>query len=216
MPAAQAFESRPPVLAVEGTRAVALAASRARLGVGQDEAMGGAEQQRRQRLATDPRALEEYYEELGPLVLAYLRRRVPPQDAEDVLQQVFLDLWRSRSSYDPARPMVPWVLGIAHKRSVDHLRRQARSDVQAVAHVTDSAKQDAAQFADLFADAELVRDALGALPEEQREALVLGYFADLTQTQIAKRLGVPLGTVKARSYRGLRKLAAALVPEDQP
>jgi len=178
--------------------------------------MGAADEGRRQRLATDPRALEEYYEELGPLVLAYLRRRVPPQDAEDVLQQVFLDLWRSRSSYDSARPMVPWVLGIAHKRSVDHLRRQSRADVQPVAQITDSAKHDAAQFADLFVDAELVRDALATLPEEQRETLILAYVGDLTQTQIAQRLGIPLGTVKARSYRGLRKLAATLVPEDQP
>jgi RNA polymerase sigma-70 factor (ECF subfamily) len=176
---------------------------------------GATEEQRRRRFVDDPRAIEEYYHELGPLVLAYLRRRVPPQDAEDVLQQVFLDLWRSRGSYDATRPMIPWVLGIAHKRSVDHLRRQSRASDQTVFHISDAPRADAASFAERYADAEYIRQALADLSPEMRETLVLAYFADMTQSEIAVRLGVPLGTVKARSHRGLRKLAASLVPEEQ-
>lgn len=190
--------------------------------VGQDEGMrvlGGRQRGRGEAggptgALDDPRALEDCYRDLGPMVLAYLRRLVPAQEAEDVLQQVFLELWRSRSRYDPTRPLEGWVFGIAHKRAVDHLRRRARTlaGTEMLEHAARPA--ETATFADALATADAVREALSGLPDEQRQALVLGYFADLTQSQIAQRLGVPLGTVKARSYRGLRSLAASLVPED--
>jgi len=166
------------------------------------------------RLADDPAALEECYQQLGPMVLAYIRRLVPPDDAEDVLQQSFVDVWRSRHRYDPERPLEPWVLDIARKRAIDHLRHRGRQvgDPAPIESMTESVEP--ARFADRYVEAEVMRSALATLPPEQREALVLGYFADLTQTQIADRLGVPLGTVKARSFRGLRNLAAVLVPEE--
>jgi len=179
-------------------------------------ALGGGDSLGR-RLATDPRALKDCYAALSPMVLAYLRKFVPRDEAEDVLQQVFLDVWRSRASFDPERRLEPWVLRIAHRRAVDHLRRQSRSpDDPQVELPDDVADLDraSARFADRFADAVLVRDALETLPAEQRETLVLAYYGDFTQSQIAGRLGVPLGTVKARSSRGLRHLASVLVPEE--
>jgi RNA polymerase sigma-70 factor (ECF subfamily) len=169
------------------------------------------------RLATDPGALRDCYAELSPMVLAYLRRLVPRDEAEDVLQQVFLDVWRSRDRFDPARPLEPWVLNIAHRRAVDHLRRQSRSPSDPAAELPGEivdGDRDTSRFAERFADAVLVRDALEVLPVEQRETLVLAYYGDYTQSQIAGRLGVPLGTVKARSSRGLRHLASVLVPEE--
>jgi len=149
------------------------------------------------------------------MVLAYLRRIVGRDDAEDVLQQVFLEVWRSRERFDPQRRLEPWIIGIAHKRSIDHLRRRSR---QAGTHLVSLSPPDAeasGRFAEEFADAQVVQSALAELPVEQRETLVLAYFDDLSQTQIAGRLSVPLGTVKARSHRGLRRLASILVPEEE-
>ena len=169
------------------------------------------------RLAADPRALKDCYAALSPMVLAYLRRFVPRDEAEDVLQQVFLDVWRSRESFDPERRLEPWVLRIAHRRAVDHLRRLSRSPIDPAVELPDEVRDlDRAteRFADRFDDAVVVRDALDTLSTEQRETLVLAYYGDFTQSQIAGRMGVPLGTVKARSSRGLRHLASVLVPEE--
>jgi RNA polymerase sigma factor (sigma-70 family) len=166
------------------------------------------------RLAEDPAALTECYERYGPMVLAYVRRLVGRDDAEDVLQQTFLEVWRSRTRYDPARPIEPWIVGIAHKRAVDHLRRQTRHDTTLVSLTEpDAAATD--RFVEDFAEAQVIGRALGELSDEQRDTLVLAYFDDLTQPQIAGRMNVPLGTVKARAQRGLRRLATLLVPEEE-
>jgi len=166
------------------------------------------------RLAHDPDALAECYQRHGPMVLAYVRRLVGRADAEDVLQQVFLEVWRSRDRYDPSRPLEPWIISIAHKRAVDHLRRETRRDPSLVSlSEPDLASTD--RFVEDFAEAQVIGHALGELSAEQRETLVLAYFNDLTQSQIAGRMNVPIGTVKARSQRGLRRLAAILVPEEE-
>ena len=161
------------------------------------------------RLAADPVALQEAYTLLAPTVLAYLRRLVPPADTEDVLQLTFTDVWRSRERYDPGRPLVAWVLGIARLRALDLLRtRRAVAGLDDVPEPVGPVLDD--DLADRFARADLVRRALEELPREQRQVLLLAYFDDLTQTQIADWLDVPLGTVKARSSRGLRRLAQLL------
>jgi RNA polymerase sigma-70 factor (ECF subfamily) len=174
-----------------------------------------ATQDLRHRLADDPHALAESYQLHGPMVLAYLRRFVGRDDAEDVLQQVFLEVWRSRARYDPARPLEPWIVNIAHKRAIDHLRRRSRHDGTQIVSLTEPDRAATDRFVDEFAEAQVVTRALGELSVEQRETLVLAYFNDLTQSQIAGRMNVPLGTVKARSQRGLRRLAAILVPEEE-
>ena len=167
------------------------------------------------RLADDPEAFRECYERLGPVVLAYVQRFVPRDEAEDVRQQVFLEVWRSRSRYDRDRRIEPWVLAIAKRRAIDHLRRRSRAPVQPVAVLPLPMPDGAPHFTDTHAEAAELRAALDVLPAEQRETLELVYFHDMTQPQIAEQLGVPLGTVKARSSRALRKLAATLVPRDE-
>jgi RNA polymerase sigma factor (sigma-70 family) len=154
-------------------------------------------------------AIRECYAALGPMVLGYLRRFVPRDEAEDVLQRVFYEVWKNRDRYDPARSLEAWVLGIARKRAIDQLRRRHHSIVP-IDELRDVAGEDGRELTDRYARANEVHGALERLPTSQREVLALAYFADLTQTQIAERLGVPLGTVKARTFRGLRRLADIL------
>jgi RNA polymerase sigma-70 factor (ECF subfamily) len=159
--------------------------------------------------AGEPGAIDDVYATLGPMVLGYLRRFVPRDDAEDVLQRVFYELWRNSDRFDPARSLEAWILGIARKRAIDHLRR-GHGNVVPIEELRDITGEDGRELADRFARANEVRRALQRLPAEQREVLALAYFADCTQTEIAARLGLPLGTVKARMFRGLRRLADLL------
>ncbi len=153
--------------------------------------------------------INECYSALGPMVLGYLRRFVPRDEAEDVLQRVFYEVWRNRDRYDPTRSLEAWVLGIARKRAIDLLRRR-HANVVPIEELRDIAGDDGRELAERYARASEVRGALERLPKEQREVLALAYFGELTQTEIADRLGVPLGTVKARAFRGLRRLADML------
>jgi RNA polymerase sigma factor (sigma-70 family) len=168
--------------------------------VGVNEGLGG-------RLAAgDPGAVDELYTSLGPMVLAYLRRLVSWDDAEDVLQRVFYEVWKNRDRYDPSRSLEAWVLGIARKRAIDQLRR-TRRDAVPVDELRDVTGEDGRDLAERYVRAVQVRRALQQLPMEQREVLTLAYFTGRTQVEIAARLDVPLGTVKARMFRGLRRLA---------
>ena len=170
----------------------------------------GASSDLRARLAAgEEGAIEECYTVLGPMVLGYLRRFVSRDEAEDVLQRVFYEVWKNRDRFDPARSLEAWVLGIARKRAIDQLRRR-HGTIVPIEELRDIAGDDGRELADRYARANEVRRALERLPREQREVLTLAYFGDLTQTEIAERLGVPLGTVKARTFRGLRRLADLL------
>ena len=160
-------------------------------------------------------ALSEAYGALGPMVLGYLRRLVGPDAAEDVLQRTFAEVWDSRRRYDPGRPLEAWVLHIARQRAIDHLRRRGRTQaVLSLDDIRDVAGEDGRVLAERYVQASRVRAALAELPLEQREVLALCYFGDCTQREAADRLGVPLGTVKARAFRGLRRLGALLGTEE--
>ena len=154
-------------------------------------------------------AIGEIYVALGPTVRNYLQRLVGHNDADDILQRVFYEVWQHNRRYDPSRSLTAWVLGIARKRAIDHLRRR-RNIAVALNDLGDVAGDDGRELAERYARCREVRDALTRLPDEQREVLVLAYFGRLTQPEIAARLDVPLGTVKARAFRGLRRLAEYL------
>ena len=154
-------------------------------------------------------ALEDAYLALGPMVLAYLHRFVPTDDAEDVLQRVFVEVWRSASRYDPDRSLEAWVLGIARKRAIDYLRARDRN-VLPTDRFADVAGEDGRSLADGRIEAQRVHAALERLPIEQQQVLALAYFGGYSQTEIAARLELPLGTVKTRTARGLKKLAGYL------
>ncbi|GAA1846702.1 RNA polymerase sigma factor [Actinomadura bangladeshensis] len=158
-----------------------------------------------ERLAQgDEAALGECYAALGPLVRRHAGRLLPAHAVDDVVQLVFLEVWRSRGRFDPARGLEPWVLAIARRRAIDQLRAEARHSRRSVPLVEDAiGVPDAASAVDAACD---VRDALAGLPAPQRQALVLAHYGQLTQREIADRLAVPLGTVKARTTRGMRRL----------
>jgi len=163
-----------------------------------------------QRLADgEESALEECYVRYGPAVLAYVRRHVGPDDAEDVLQRTFLDVWRHSERYDPGQSLGGWVFTIARRRAIDTLR-QRRPAVVPVDTLRDLVGEDGREVAERFAWAADVRAAMSRLPQAQRETLELAYFSDRTQSDIARLQQVPIGTVKARMARGTRALGELL------
>jgi RNA polymerase sigma-70 factor (ECF subfamily) len=156
-----------------------------------------------------PEALEECYRTLGPLVASYLSRYVPQPDIEDVLQRVFYEVWRVHERYDPQLPLRAWVLGIARKRAIDHLRKR-RDVVVPLDSMREITGDDGRDVADRLAWADEVRAALDNLPTTQQQVIEMAYFDGYTQSEIAVALGIPLGTVKTRTSRGLHRLAALL------
>jgi len=150
-----------------------------------------------------PLAASDCYARLDPVLRGFLRRRVPPDDVDDVVQAAFADLWRTRARYDPGRSLEAWALAIARRRAIDYLRARPRPAVP-LAGVAEQPGDDGREIAARLADAAELRGALSALPSAQREAIALAYYAGLSQREIAERLRVPIGTVKARTARGLR------------
>ena len=137
--------------------------------------------------------------------------------AEEIVQEAFLSLWRGRAGYDPARGSVrSWLLLFVHNRAVD-ARRRTRAGAGDLAR--DSALADRRPAPEMTEslvverdEARRVRQALDDLPNEQRQAIELAYFAGLTHVEIAQRIGLPAGTVKSRMRLGMQKLRAAIEP----
>jgi RNA polymerase sigma-70 factor (ECF subfamily) len=156
-----------------------------------------------------PEALEDCYRTLGPLVMSYLARYVPQPDIEDVMQRVFYEVWRVHERYDPNLSLRGWVLGIARKRAIDHLRKR-RDVVVPLDSMREITGEDGREIAERLVWADEVRTALDMLPQLQREVIELAYFQGYTQTQIAAALDIALGTVKTRTSRGLQRMAGLL------
>lgn len=133
--------------------------------------------------------------------------------AEELVQETFVRLWRSAGRFDPARgSLSTFVFTIARRTAVD-LRRRVSSRPLAELSENELAQMDARESGDEFEQLVLsleVREALEALSDGQRHVLELHYQEDLTQQQVADRLGVPLGTVKTRTYYGLKALKVEL------
>jgi RNA polymerase sigma factor (sigma-70 family) len=136
--------------------------------------------------------------------------------AEEIVQEAFLAVWRSPERYDRSKGSVrSWLMGAVHHRAVDAVRREEaqrrRADqAAAVRVVVDDPTDDVAIAIDRPREQELVRKALDELPDEQRDVIAGMYFEGLTQTQIAERTGLPLGTVKSRTLLGMRRLRTFL------
>ena len=153
---------------------------------------------------------DRYHSILLGLLLRILHSRV---EAEDVLQEVFLQIWQRAANFDESRGRgFTWMVTLARSRAIDRLRAlQSRQRADDTA-LRDGPEQvgDASQDAYHAEQREIVRAALAEIPEEQRRALLLAYFEGLTQSEIAARLGQPLGTVKTRMRSGMLKLRELL------
>lgn len=155
----------------------------------------------------EPQALEQLYGLTSRPAFSIILSVVGDRGhAEDVQQQVFAEVWRRAGEFDPARgTLLSWVLTIARSRALDHRRRRTEQplDDETLAALGGGSEDRA--YDDLIQRA-LVGEALATLPDQERNVLRLRFWEGLSQTEIADRTGVPLGTVKSRMTAGLRRL----------
>ncbi|MER6776743.1 MULTISPECIES: sigma-70 family RNA polymerase sigma factor [unclassified Streptomyces] len=176
--------------------------------------------------AGDERCVEAVYRRWRPLVHSIAHRCLGDErEAEDVTQQVFLAAWHGRLRYRPGPGgLGAWITGITRHKVADALEartRRARAAAAAEAAVRASSVTagrpggPALQEAERVLDRVVVLGELARLPSEQRRVLHLAFYADLTQTQISDRTGLPLGTVKSHMRRALHRLRRSL-PSAEP
>ncbi|MFD5226611.1 ECF RNA polymerase sigma factor SigK [Microbacterium sp. NPDC058342] len=163
----------------------------------------------------DERAFAELYDMLSPRVFALiLRVLVNRSQSEEVLQEVFLEIWQSAQRFAPNRGQGrSWVLTIAHRRAVDRVRSSQASedrDNRIGMRDLEAGFDVVAETVEARMDGERVVSALGSLPEGQREALMLAYYGGYSQSEISALVGAPLGTIKTRMRDGLSRLRTEL------
>ena len=161
----------------------------------------------------DAHALADLYDRFAPVALALASRVLGDRsEAEDVLQTVFTRVWQEAGRYDATRGSVAtWLLSWIRNASIDRFRRreaQHRAALHSVDHAPAVAHDEAPAVAP--EDKEKLARAVADLPADQRQVIELAYFEGFSQTQIAQRLGEPLGTVKTRMRLGMNKLRQAL------
>ena len=164
-------------------------------------------------------ALTEVYDRFGGVAYGLALRIVRDRSlAEDVVQDAFLAVWRSAPRFVPERAKAStWILTLVHRRAVDLVRRQERRRTEVLDDDFETTAGDsAADSAWRRLERERVQEALRRLPDQQREALELAYYGGFTQSELAERLGLPLGTIKSRMFNGLARLRDLLaVPEQE-
>lgn len=164
----------------------------------------------------DSQALADLYDRYAPAALALAARILGDRsEAEDVLQVVFTRVWQEAGRYDPAKGSpTSWLLAWVRNGSIDRLRRREalqRAALNSVDHAAAAPADGRGHGHDHSAEErERLAKAVAALPADQRQVIELAYFEGLSQTQIAQRLGEPLGTVKTRVRLGMNKLRQAM------
>jgi len=167
----------------------------------------------------DEEAFRDLFRRYAPTALALAGRILRDSGiAQEIVQEAFLAVWRSPDAYDPERGSVrAWLVGIVHHRAVDAVRRrtaeQQRAERAAVLDPPVDVADEVVEGIELPRERRAVREALAALPAPQREVIELMYFGGLSQSAIAERLSLPLGTVKSRALLAMRRLRAALMED---
>ena len=161
---------------------------------------------------SDETALAELYDRFGRVAYG-LALRVLRDDklAEDAVQEGFLAAWRNADRFMPERGKAStWLLTLVHRRAVDLVRREDRRRAEPLTESVEPPGGSAEDDAWLRFERERVQSALKQLPDQQREALELAYYGGFTQSELAERLGEPVGTIKSRMFTGLARLRELL------
>ncbi len=165
----------------------------------------------------DDNALAQLYDRYSRPAFGLASRILrDPALAQDALQDAFLAVWRTAAAFDPARASAQtWLLTLVHRRAVDVVRREERRRADPLPEQLpqQTLEGGADEEADLRDRRRRVQAALAQLADDQRQALELAYYGGLSQSELAERLGVPLGTIKSRMYVALAKLRELL---DEP
>ena len=161
-------------------------------------------------IAGDPDAVRGIYQRFARPVATVARSIVGHDQTliDDVVQQTFTKAWQASHTIDPSRDLAPWIYAIARRTAIDavrHERRPTRGD-----HAPETDAPVTSVSMEQTWEAFEVRQALDTLPPDERTVLLLNHVGGLSHTEIADRLGVPVGTVKSRSHRALRRLGASL------
>ena len=197
----------------------AVLAFRAALGGERDmrgEAVDTSDESLLTRVASgDDDALGRLYDRFGRVAYGLALRILRDERlAEDAVQDAFLTVWRQAASFRPERANArTWVLTFVHRRAVDLVRREERRRAEPLAPEVEGGTGSAAEAAELRQRREAVQRALAQLPEEQRRPIELAYYGGFSQSELADRLGEPLGTIKSRMFTGLKRLRELLGTE---
>ena len=160
----------------------------------------------------DENALGELYDRYGRVAYGLALRIVRDRAlAEDAVQEAFLAVWRSAGAFlaEQGKPST-WILTLVHRRAVDLVRREERRRAEPLEETDHPTGEATDEEAWLRAQRQVVQEALRKLPPEQREAIELAYYGGFTQSELAERLGLPLGTIKSRMFTGLKRLRELL------
>ena len=157
-------------------------------------------------------ALAELYDRYGrPAYGLALRVLRDESLAEDAVQDAFLTVWRTATRFVPEKGKAStWILTLVHRRAVDVVRREQRRRADSLEQAPEPGAGGADEEAWLRLQRERVQAALKQLPDQQREALELAYYGGFTQSELAERLGQPIGTIKSRMFTGLTRLRELL------
>lgn len=155
----------------------------------------------------DPDAVRDLYREYGRAVFTVAYGALGDRSlAEEAVQLTFTKAWQAADRFDPERDIAPWLYSIARRAAVDLYRRERR-------HESSDLDTDIAVLPPSFEgmwEAWMVRSALDQLPPDERSVVEATHYRQLTMTETANELGIPVGTVKSRSSRAYRRLAEAL------
>lgn len=160
-------------------------------------------------VAGDDDAVREVVAEFGGAVRTVARSMVAePELVSEVVQQTFIKAWKASGTFDPDRDLAPWLYSIARRTAIDVLRRERRPTMGGHGPEVDVAVMPLS-FEKTWERYE-VRRALDQLTPDEREVIQLSHLVGIPHSEIAERLGLPIGTVKSRSNRALKRLASAL------